>query len=231
MHDARPRTAVLAGATGLVGGRCFKVLLHSPDYARIIVLTRRLPFNFVSIARPHAEVDPRLVDFDRLSAADLTGADDVFCALGTTIKKAGSQAAFRTVDHDYVVKLARVAAEAGAKQFILVSSVGADPHSRNFYLRVKGETEQAVSALPFEAVHIFRPGLLLGPRAEKRTGERFAQIVMPALNPFLVGKLAKYRGIAAKTVAQAMVSAASSDQPGANVWEYAGIEALIRTHS
>lgn len=228
MHDARARTAVLAGATGLVGSHCFQALLHSPDYARIIVLTRRAGFNHVSIGRPRAQVDSRTVDFDHLSAAGLAGTDDVFCALGTTIKKAGSQEAFRKVDHDYIVKLARAAADAGAKRFLLVSSVGADPTSRNFYLRVKGETEQAVSALPFTALHIFRPGLLLGPRAEKRTGERIAQALMPAISPFLLGGLRKYRGIAADTVARAMVRAAASPEAGVRVYEYDQIASLAR---
>jgi uncharacterized protein YbjT (DUF2867 family) len=220
MNDPNPRIAVLAGATGLVGGRCFEALLHSPDYARVIVLTRRLPFNYVSIARPHAEVDPRRVDFDHLSATDLAGANDVFCALGTTIKKAGSQVAFRKVDHEYVVNLARAAVEAGAKRFMLVSSVGADPHSGNFYLRVKGETEQAISALPFESVHIFRPGLLLGHRAEKRTGEGLAQLVMSKVNFLLAGGLRKYRAITAETVAKAMVRVAGTNTTGVHTYHF-----------
>jgi uncharacterized protein YbjT (DUF2867 family) len=233
MNDLRTRIAVLAGATGLVGGCCLQALLHSPDYTRIIVLTRRPGFNFISAGRTYAQVERRLVDFDHLSAADLAAgggaaqgpilAHDVFCALGTTIKKAGSQAAFRKVDFGYIVNLARAAAEAGAKRFMLVSSVGADPHSRNFYLRVKGETEQAVSALPFEAVHIFRPGLLLGHRSEKRAGERIAQGVMPKLNFVLAGGLRKYRAVPAETVANAMVRVAAGQSTGVQVYEYAQI--------
>lgn len=226
MNDLRARTAVLAGATGLVGGRCLQSLLHSPAYARVIVLTRRPGFNWLSAGPAYAEVDPRVVDFDRLSPTDLAGADQVFCALGTTIKKAGSQAAFRKVDFECIASLARAAAEAGAKRFVLVSSVGADPNSRNFYLRTKGETEQAVSALPFEAVHIFRPGLLLGHRAEKRTGERLAQIVMPAINFLLAGELRKYRAIPAETVARAMVQVIRVGNTGTRIYEYTEIRAF-----
>ncbi len=224
MNRSQARTAVLAGATGLIGGHCFHLMLQSPDYARLIVLTRRQPFNYVGIGRPHALLETPIVDFDRLSSADLAGADDVFCALGTTIKKAGSQAAFRKVDFDYIVNLARAAAEAGAKRFMLVSSVGADPHSPNFYLRVKGETEQAVSALPFEAVHIFRPGLLLGQRAERRTGERIAQIVMPVLNSMLIGALLKYRAVPAGTVANAMIRIAGTHSSGVHLHDYSQIK-------
>lgn len=169
------RTALLAGVTGLVGGYCLKSLRD--NYEKVIVLTRRaIQLGGVG------NVELRIVDFDRLSAADVSGADDVFCALGTTIKKAGSQPAFRKVDFDAIVNLAKASVEAGAKKFILVSSIGADPKSSNFYLRVKGETEQAVGALPFEAVHMMRPSVLLGKREEKRSGEGVAQTIMSILN-------------------------------------------------
>lgn len=215
--DMSMRTALIAGATGLVGGQCLTILRRCPDYQKIIILTRR------ALALDVDTAEQRIVDFDHLSPADVAGADDIFCALGTTIKKAGSQAAFRKVDFDAIVNVARAGVEAGAKRFVLVSSVGADPKSSNFYLRVKGETEQAVSALPFETIHIMRPSLLLGHREESRAGEGFAQRAMPIINSLLVGPLSKYRAVSAETVASAMVGAARSAVKGVQVYEHDGI--------
>lgn len=224
------RTALLAGATGLVGGHLLETLRNENAYQRIIVLTRRP----IKLANPR-NIDVRFVNFDHLSPADVAGGDDVFCALGTTIKKAGSQPAFRKVDFEAIVNLARATLEAGAKRFTVVSSVGADPKSSNFYLRVKGETEQAIAALGFEAIHLMRPSLLLGTRDESRTGEAFARTIMPTLNWALVGSLSKYRAIPALTVAQAMVHAAQSNITGNHVHEFREIVALaqrsLATHS
>ncbi len=214
---------MIAGATGLVGGHCLRALLDDPDYSRIVVLTRR------AVTLPQSpKIEVRVVDFERLSTADVAGAGDVFCALGTTIKKAGSQAAFRKVDFDAVVNLARAAVQAGAKRFVLVSSVGADPKSKNFYLRVKGETEQAVAALPFEVVHIMRPSLLLGHRNEKRAGEGVAQAVMPVMSWAFVGGLRKYRAIPAETVAKAMIGVAESAARGVHIHQHDQIVGLSK---
>jgi len=215
------KTALLAGSTGLVGGHCLKLLRETADYEKVVAVTRR-PLSPDRVDK----VEQRVVNFETLSAADVAGAGDIFCALGTTIKKAGSQAAFRKVDFDAIVNLARAGVEAGAKRFVLVSSIGADPKSSNFYLRVKGETEQAVSALPFEAVHIMRPGLLLGERQESRAGEGVAQKVMPIVKGLLVGPLRKYRAVSADRVARAMVGAARSAASGVHVYEYVEIKRL-----
>lgn len=225
------KTALIAGASGLVGGHCLNVLREGPDYGRIIVLTRReLPAEKLKYeyADPKIAVEQRIVDFSKISVSDVSGADDVFCALGTTIKKAGSKAEFRKVDFDAIVNLAKASVEAGAKQFVFVSSVGADPKSSNFYLRVKGETEQAVTACAFEAVHIMRPSLLLGQRQESRTGEGLGQALMPKLNWVMAGPLRKYRAIPSQTVARAMVGAARSQTKDLNVNEYDQIVALSR---
>jgi len=155
----------------------------------------------------------------------LPHADDVFCCLGTTIKQAGSQEGFRRVDHDYVVAVARAGLRCGATQFLLVSAVGADPASRIFYSRVKGETEAAVRQLPYRAVQIFRPSLLLGKRSAFRLGERVAMLTAPILSLALLGRLRRYRPIAAATVAQAMVAIAKESPRGPNVFEYDGMVA------
>jgi len=144
----------------------------------------------------------------------------VYCCLGTTIKKAGSQDAFRRVDHDYVVALAQAAKQAGARRFLLVSALGANPRSHIFYNRVKGEVERDVSAVAFAAVHIFRPSLLLGERAESRPLERLGTLAFGVLAPLLVGPLRPYRPIAAEAVAQAMVRAALGEGTGVRVHYY-----------
>jgi uncharacterized protein YbjT (DUF2867 family) len=216
------RSALLAGASGLVGSRCLKRLLIEPAYTRVITLSRR----------PLPHEDPRLeqhvVEFDRLGRVgfEFPRAADVFCCLGTTMRQAGSEAAFRQVDFTYVVSLASLALGAGAKQFLLVSSLGASPTSRIFYSRVKGETEAAVTALPFEGRQIFRPSILVGERAERRAGESLGSAVMRGTAFAMVGPLRKYRPIAAATVAEAMVRVAFRAPRGINIYESDEIERL-----
>lgn len=208
-----PRVALLAGASGLVGGHCLRLLLAEPAYGRVIALGRR------ALPLQHPKLEQKLVDFAHI--ADLVPrADDVFCCLGTTIKRAGSQAVFRRVDHDYVVALAQAAKGAGARRCLLVSAVGANPRSRIFYSRVKGEVERDVGAVPFAAVHIFRPSLLVGERHEPRPLERLSALLFGALAPLLVGPLRSYRPIAAQTVAQAMLRAALGTATGVHVHAY-----------
>ncbi len=216
------RTAWLAGATGLVGGFVLRQLLASEWYSQVIALTRR------TMNVDHPKLEQRLVDFDQLQSIDLPLAEDVFCALGTTIKKAGSQEAFRRVDLDYPRALANKAAASGAQQFLLVSSVGANARSRNFYLRTKGELEDAVSALPYKGFHVFRPSLLLGPREERRPAERLAEALMKGLSPVLIDGLRKYRPIKAEEVARAMVAAAVAGGPGRKVYEHEQLKALLK---
>jgi uncharacterized protein YbjT (DUF2867 family) len=216
------KTALIAGATGLVGSQCLARLLEQPAYERVLALVRR--------PLPHTDpkLDQHVVDFDRLGAAgtDFPAADDVFCCLGTTLKRAGSRAAFRQVDFTYIVSLAGLSLGRGAKQFLLVSSLGANPNSPVFYSRVKGETEAAVSALPFEGRQIFRPSILLGERAEHRPGERAGIVMMRGLSFALLGPLRRYRPIDAGTVARAMVRVALAAPRGVNIFESNDIERL-----
>ena len=205
-------TALLAGATGLVGGHLLDYLLASPRHTKIVAVTRQ------PLERSHDKLNNLVVDFDTLEdgirAADIK-ADEAYCTLGTTIKKAGSQAAFRKVDFDYETAFARAALTAGAKRFALVSAVGASAGSSIFYSRVKGETEEAIRAMGFPALHIFQPGVLLGVRREARPAEQLAIAVTPFLNLGLQGPLRKYRGIAATDVAKAMLAALGTDGDGA----------------
>jgi uncharacterized protein YbjT (DUF2867 family) len=207
--DRRPgKSTLLAGASGLVGSHCLTRLLDHPRYDRVTVWVRKpLPIT-------HPKLIQQVVDFDRLHQfADQFEADDVFCCLGTTIKQAGTQAAFEQVDLVYPRELARLAAQRGAKRFLLISALGADPSSRFFYNRVKGEVEQAVRAAGVERTYIFRPSLLTGERREFRLFERLAPRIDRVIAPLLIRPLARYRPIHADVVAAAMVYTANSDLP------------------
>lgn len=189
-------TILLAGATGLVGSR---VLALMPD---VISVGRRATGRAGEV----------IADFAALPA--LPPAEVAISALGTTIRAAGSQAAFRAVDYDAVLAFARSAKTAGVQHFIVVTAVGADPGSSVFYSRVKGEVERDLAALGFARLDIVQPGLILGPRAERRPVEAFFQWLAPILNPLLVGGLDKYGGISAETVAAAIVALTKSGGSG-----------------
>jgi len=217
------RIALVAGATGLIGGHVLQRLLADSAWTRVIAVGRR------PVSQRHDKLEQRTVDFGALaSLSDLPHIDDVFCCLGTTIKQAGSQTAFRRVDHDYVVALAQAGLPIGATQFLLVSAIGADPGSRVFHSRVKGETEADIRKLPYRAMQIFRPSLLLGERAEFRLGERFAMMAAPLLSWLLLGRLRRYRPIHAAVVARAMTRIALEAPRGPNVFEYDAMIAAVR---
>ncbi|MBI4346199.1 MAG: oxidoreductase [Elusimicrobia bacterium] len=210
--------ALLAGATGLVGGECLRLLLESPAYSRVYAPARRaLP--------PHPKLSALPAELAAPLPLDLAGGH-VFCALGTTYRKAGSAEAFRAVDYGLVLALARAAADRGAARFLLVSSSGADAASRFLYPRVKGEAERAVAVLPFEAVSILRPSLLLGPRAEPRPAEAVGRALAPLLALLLVGPLRRWRPIEASVVARAMLTLAAADDRGARIVESDELQAL-----
>ncbi|MDF3021237.1 MAG: Nucleoside-diphosphate-sugar epimerase, partial [Steroidobacteraceae bacterium] len=180
--NSTPKIALVAGATGLVGGTLLNVLLEAPDYARTFAVTRR-PFG-----REHPRLANRVVVFPRM-AEQLKGlvANDAYCCIGTTIADAGTQEAFREADLDMVLTFAQAARSFGVTRFIVVSSVGADTRSKNFYLRTKGEMEDAITAVGFPSVDILQPSLLLGPRKQVRPLELAGRIFAPVVNPFLTG--------------------------------------------
>ncbi len=207
------RTALLLGATGLVGRHTLGRLAADARWSRVVSLDRR----------PVASASPthtsHVVDFERLGDVDpdVWACDDVFCAIGTTIKQAGSQAAFRHVDLDIPAHAAQRAHAAGATQMLLVSAMGADAGSRIFYNRTKGQAEAAVRGVGFESVHILRPSLLTGDRAEERTGEKIGEAVLRIVNPLLVGPLKNLRPTPAEDVASALVAFAAEHAPGVHV--------------
>ena len=221
MTEAQSKVALLAGATGLVGTTLLDILLESDDFSRVVAVTRR------PLAREHPRLANRTVQFDKL-ASQFAGfsCHSVFCCLGTTIRAAGSEEGFRKVDVDYVLALARVAQAAQAQRFIVLSAVGADAHSKNFYLRTKGEMEEALVKMNLTALDILQPSVLLGWRGELRPLELAATLLMPLVNPLLVGTYAIYRGIPVRTLALAMLGASRSARRGVNRYSYAGILAL-----
>lgn len=212
--------AVVAGSTGLVGKYLLNVLLEDAFYDVIVALTRR------PLAIDAPKVQQRQVDYDQLKAADLDGATHLFCCLGTTMKTAGSREAFRRVDYDYCVRFARLGREAGAARLMLVSSVGANPKASSFYLKTKGQTEEAVSALGFEALHIFRPGVLMGQRDAERPGERLADRLSRALEFLMGGPLSKYRPMPAGLLSASMAAAGERGATGKHIHHYLDIARL-----
>ena len=208
------RIALVAGATGMVGAELCRQLRDDGRFDPVVVLSRRPP---PVTDRP---LQVEIVDFSRIGEWDPGFAiDSVFCALGTTIRKAGSEAAFRAVDHDLVLAMAKLAQRGAARHFIFVSSLGADPESKVFYLRVKGDAEEAVKALGLPHAAALRPSFLEGEREEKRPGETAARAVGRVLKPLLLGPLEKYRPTPAGKVAQAMRHVAQPGREGFEVFD------------
>jgi uncharacterized protein YbjT (DUF2867 family) len=211
------RRALVAGPTGLVGRKLVQLLLDDSNVTEVVALARR------PLAIPHPKLTEAVVDFGHLQDIAAPPVDDYFCCLGTTIRQAGSREAFRTVDLVYPVTIAHVALAAGATRCVFVSAMGANPASRVFYSRVKGELEAELSRLPFGTVVALRPSLLAGAREEFRLGERAALALMAPLARLVP---AKYRAIDAAVVARAMVAASRSPSAGRFIVESDAIPRL-----
>ena len=199
------KTAIVIGATGLIGKHLTNLLFDNPDYSTVKVFVRR------SLNTSNPKLEEHLVNFDKIDnwKSRITG-DDLFSAMGTTIRKAGSKEAQYKIDVTYQYEFAKAAAENGVSSYFLVSSSGANAKSKLFYMRIKGELEEKVKLLPFDKIRIFRPSLLIGERGEKRFGEKAAErllkIVVP-LFPFLKNQ----RPIEGEKVARAMIVSANED--------------------
>lgn len=206
------KTAVVIGSTGLIGTELVRQLQASPHYRSVLLLNRR------PSGHGQSKVAERIVDFD---APDLAGvsADDLYCALGTTRRKAGSEAAQYKVDYEYTAVIAARLRKQGVRRIALVSSVGAAPKATSFYLRTKGQLEETIIGLGFEQTVIVRPSVLIGRRTEFRMGEEAAILLLKLLSPVMVGGLRKYRGIEASLVARCLVRAANSGIPGVQLIE------------
>lgn len=199
--------AAVAGSTGFIGSILLDLLNNDQTFDSIQVLSRKdLKLN--------QKFNVIVGDLDK---ARMEATEVAFCALGTTMATAGSKDAFYHVDHDLVVDFAKKAMASGAKVFVLVSSVGADANSSNYYLKVKGETERDVEAMGFDSLVILRPSMLMGERREFRFGELVGKGMMSLFNPLMKGSLSKYRGIQGKTVASVMVRMAKERIKGTHI--------------
>lgn len=201
--------AVIAGASGLVGSKLLNLLLREPYYDEVLILVRKeLPVS-------HKKLVQLVIDFDRLDdhAAAITG-HALFCCLGSTIKKTPDRALYHKIDHDYPLKLAQLAKQNDMEQYHLVSSIGANRQSSNFYTRMKGETETDIEKVGMKCLHIYQPSFLVGVRNESRPRERFFVGLMKLIDPLLTGNLKKYKSISAGTVARAMFNESIKKQEG-----------------
>ncbi|RJX36840.1 NAD-dependent epimerase/dehydratase family protein [Paenibacillus pinisoli] len=198
------RRAVIAGATGLVGGELVKLLLSRGDYSRIIVLVRR------KLETVHERLEQLVVDYDALEElpGQLFENSDVYCTLGTTRKKAGSKEQFERVDYSYPMALGRLAKRHEAARLLIVTAMGSDESSLFFYSQVKGRVEKELQQLQLRRLHIFRPSLILGDRQEHRWGESAAAKLYARIPFVFGGPKSKYRPITAKEIAEGMLSTA-----------------------
>lgn len=200
------KTAIVIGATGLIGRHLTQLLIDDPYFKKVKVFGRR------SVGITHSKLEEHLVDFDNLlEVKEKIKGDVLFSTLGTTIKQAGSKDTQYLVDFSYQFEFAKLAAENGITEYFLVSSSGADSKSKFFYPRMKGELDNAVSNLAFSRIRIFRPSLLVGDRTEKRTGEIIGSKIMKLIKflPFL----RKYRAIKGEEVAKSMINVCKKDLP------------------
>ena len=203
------KTALVVGATGLIGKHLTIKLLTNNFYSKVKVLIRK-PLNI-----NHPNLEQIIFDFDSLDSSKII-ADDIFCCLGTTMKQAGSKAAFYKVDFTYPFAIAKAALENGAKQYLIVTAMGADEKSIIYYNRVKGEIEKAISDLHYPTLLIFRPSMLLGEREEPRMGEKNGKILMKAIN-FIIPK--RYKAIESEKVANAMLILAQKGIKNKDIFE------------
>jgi len=205
-------TSIIAGSTGLIGRNVIEML--STKKQRVIALSRRSIPNLPPI------ITEMIIDFDAFEKNGfLPSCNNVFICLGTTIKTAGSKENFRKVDINYCVSIAKKAKESGAETMSLISSIGANSSSKNFYLKTKGELEEAVRDLGFTTVNIFRPSFLVGERSEKRLAEKIAIKFAKIMDLFLIGSASKYRSVKAESLAKTMVLKVDS-KPGVNYFYF-----------
>ncbi len=193
------KKVIIAGASGLVGSHLLNFLLSEDEVEMVVALVRK------PLAITHPKLFQEVISFDKISSySGLINGSAVFCCLGSTRAKTPNLDDYRRVDYNYPLWLAQIASENKVEQFHLVSAVGANPTSKNFYIRVKGEVERDIKELNFKSLHIYKPSLLVGERKENRLLENTGHYIMKMLNPFLTGRFEKYRSIKGEVVARAM---------------------------
>ena len=207
----REKIATIIGATGMIGNYLFEALLKD-DYFNTVRIVVRHPYQKIN---PKMEV--KLVDFNDAESFKLAleGSNTIFCCIGTTQKKVnGDNSLYRKIDFDIPLKAARFGKEIGCEKFVIITSVGANSHSSTFYLKLKGELENAIHSMGLDTVHIMQPSMLLGDRKEQRTGEGLLQGSTKLMSGLFFGSMRKYKAIHGKTVAAAMLNAAKKDDKG-----------------
>ena len=208
------KAALIAGATGLCGKKLLYSLLNNKEYIRIFILVRK------ELAIKDSKLTQIVFNYENeQDYRAIPMADVVFCCLGTTIKKAGSQEAFKKVDLEYPAKLAKTCSEKGYKKLLIITAVGADKHSSIFYNKIKGETEERIKEHSFESIYICRPSILLGDRADFRIGEEIGKFFAKFGSALFFGSYKKYRAIEASCVSNAMIALANLDEIGIHVIE------------
>lgn len=201
--------AVIVGASGLIGSELLQLLLQSQQYDEVLALVRReLPVS-------HKKLIQLVIDFDQLDQYQnsITG-HAIFCCLGSTRSKTPDLSVYRRIDHDYPLQLAEIAKQNKMPHYHLVSAIGANSKSGNFYTKLKGQTEDDIQQVRIPSLHIYQPSLLTGNRKEFRLAEKIATVAMKVINPLLIGSLKKYRSISAQTVAQAMYRQSLNTEEG-----------------
>jgi len=206
------KTAIVIGSTGLIGSELVQQLLGNSNYSKVLLLNRRAG------GVTHSKLTEHIINFDAPDLSAVNG-EDLYCAIGTTIRKAGSKEAQYKIDCEYPSTLAALLKPQGVKQILLVSSIGADETASNFYLKTKGQLEKNIRDLDFESTIIVRPSILLGKRKEFRLGEKIAIVLMQLLSPLMLGSFKKYRGVQAAKVAAKMIASANSGLKGLQIIE------------
>lgn len=210
--------AIIVGASGLIGGKLLTQLLNHAEYDEVLVLVRK------ALPVKHQKLAQMVVNFDELPkyAASITG-HAVFSCLGTTKANTPDVAQYRKIDHDYPLEIARLAKANGVKQFHLVSAIGANAKSATFYLKLKGELEEALKSADIESLHIYQPSMLYGGRQEKRAFEKVLIGIFKVVDHLLIGNLRKYRSIDGAAVAHAMYKNSLAGKPGTHTYTFDNI--------
>jgi uncharacterized protein YbjT (DUF2867 family) len=220
----KPKKALIAGATGLVGNELLHILLEAKEYDTVTAIVRR------PLTIQHPKLNEVIMDFDHLEEySEHMAVDDVFCCLGTTIKKAKTKAAMKKIDADYPLALAKLTQKLGANHFLLISSMNANPHSKIWYSQMKGKLEEELATVPFETISILRPSLLLGQRNEFRLGEKIGATIFQALSFLFTGPLLKLKAIEGRQVATSMYSIAQINKQGVMIYPSDYLQSRITT--
>lgn len=220
------KTALIIGSTGLIGSHLLDLLLESQEYEKVITFVKR------DSGIQHPKLKQHIIDFDKPETyKELVVGDDFFCTIGTTIKKAGSQDAFRKVDFEYPKQFASLAQQNKVNQFLIITSLGADANSSNFYLKTKGEIQDFLKNCAFESISILQPSLLLGNRTEFRLGEKMGVYFMKLFSFLFIGNLKKYKAIQSEAVAKAMFIIAQKNYKGFQIIESDSIQEIANKKS